>query len=80
MAFVKIRSVCIVVSLCLLTLTAHGQSGNQPPRYTFGIVPQQSSSELVRAWASILGYLGKKTGVTLDFDTAKIFRRSSSAP
>lgn len=70
MAFVKIRSVCLV-TLSLFTLTARGESGSQPARYSFGIVPQQSSSELVRAWAPTLGYLGKKTGVTLDFATAK---------
>lgn len=72
MAFVKIGSLCIAVSLLsLLTFTSQAQSGSQPPRYTFGIVPQQSSSELVRAWAPILSYLGNKTGVTFVFATAK---------
>lgn len=72
MVLVKVRSLCIAVSLLsLFTLPAHGQAADPPPRYTFGIVPQQSSSELVRAWAPILNYLGTKTGVSFVFATAK---------
>ncbi len=64
--------VCIAVSLSSLApLTAQGQPAGGPPRYSFGIVPQQSSSELVRAWAPILSYLSGKTGIALEFATAK---------
>ncbi len=39
--------------------------------YTFGIVPQQSASALVRTWAPILNYLEKHSGVKIQFETAK---------
>lgn len=62
----KLLSVVIVF---FTTISAQAAEGL--PRYTFGIVPQQSSSELVRAWAPILNYLGDKTGIVFDFATAK---------
>lgn len=71
MAFVKVVSFWITVFLLIVSFNVQAQSGNQTPRYTFGIVPQQSSSELVRAWAPILRYLGAKIGVTFVFATAK---------
>ena len=58
-----------VVIVFFTTLSAQAADGIQ--RYTFGIVPQQSSGELARAWVPILGYLSGKTGVVFDFATAK---------
>lgn len=37
---------------------------------TFGIVPQQAASKLVKLWAPILQYVSEKSGVTLRFATA----------
>lgn len=51
--------------------TAQAQSPAEVPRYTFGIVPQQTSNELARAWIPILSYLSDKTKYILDFTTAK---------
>ena len=46
----------------------------QPPArtrsLTFGIVPQQSASELARLWIPVLGALGERAGLALRFATA----------
>lgn len=42
-----------------------------PTSYSFGIGPQQSSFELVKRWTPIMQYLSEKSGVTLQFRTAK---------
>ncbi|MCB1876075.1 MAG: phosphate/phosphite/phosphonate ABC transporter substrate-binding protein [Chromatiales bacterium] len=41
-----------------------------PVTLSFGIVPQQSASELAKAWVPILSYLSAKTGYRLSFKTA----------
>lgn len=44
-----------------------------PPRkstYTFGVVPQQSATELARTWGPVLDALTSKTGLALKFATA----------
>lgn len=41
------------------------------PVLTFGVAPQQSASELARAWTPLLRFLGEKTGHVLRFATAK---------
>lgn len=38
---------------------------------TFGVVPQQPAVELASQWAPVLKMLTEKTGLTLDFETAK---------
>ncbi|TBR44987.1 phosphate/phosphite/phosphonate ABC transporter substrate-binding protein [Marinomonas agarivorans] len=38
---------------------------------TFGIVPQQSAKKLAKLWTPICHYLSEKTGVTIQFSTAK---------
>jgi phosphonate transport system substrate-binding protein len=40
------------------------------PVYTFGIVPQQSATELARTWGPVLNALQAKSGLTLRFATA----------
>lgn len=40
------------------------------PILTFGIVPQQSASQLARSWAPILKYLSRHSGYPLQFKTA----------
>lgn len=67
------RSTRLFLLFCLFVVPAavYAQPASDSPRYTFGIVPQQSSTKLVRAWAPILKHLGDKTGYRLDFQTAK---------
>lgn len=55
----------------LVSITVSAQPASQPPRFAFGIVPQQSSTELARAWGPVLQYLSDKTGYRLVFETAK---------
>ena len=39
--------------------------------YSFGVVPQQSATELARTWGPLLKYLSEKSGQPLVFHTAK---------
>jgi phosphonate transport system substrate-binding protein len=39
--------------------------------YSFGIVPQQSATKMVRLWGPVLAKISKKSGVKLKFRTAK---------
>ena len=39
--------------------------------YSFGVGPQQSSMELAKRWTPIIQYLSEKSGVPLQFKTAK---------
>ena len=62
----------------LLLLALAGMTGiavagpqKEPPALVFGVVPQQSASELARSWIPILKYLGDKTGLAMRFATAK---------
>lgn len=48
-----------------------GADAEPRPTLTFGVVPQQSASELARLWTPILSFLGEKTGEPLRFATAK---------
>jgi phosphonate transport system substrate-binding protein len=47
----------------------HGDTPKRP--LSVGIVPQQSAGELARLWIPLLQYLEAKTGLTLQFETAK---------
>lgn len=65
-------------TVILLLLVLHGVFNEavagppqEPSVLVFGVVPQQSASELARSWMPILKYLGGKTGVTIRFATAK---------
>lgn len=65
-------AVFLVILCALLTpMRSPAQAAADPPTYTVGIVPQQSSTVLVRAWAPVLKYLSDKTGYRLVFATAK---------
>lgn len=55
----------------LVSGAVDAQPAPDAPRFTFGIVPQQSSTEVARAWAPVLQYLSDKTGYRLMFETAK---------
>jgi len=42
-----------------------------PSSYSFGIGPQQSATELAKRWTPVMQYLSEKSGVSLQFKTAK---------
>ncbi len=65
----------VVLASVLLLLAAspsiaQADVGEQPQSYTFGVVPQQSASELARRWAPVLDYLGRSAGLEIKFRTA----------
>ncbi len=39
--------------------------------YSFGVVPQQSAKRLAKLWSPVLAYVSDKTGVEIQFKTAK---------
>lgn len=39
--------------------------------YTFGVVPQQAASKLVKTWLPVFQYIESKTGIKIKFSTAK---------
>lgn len=61
----------LIVCAVLAPTRSPAQTAADSPAYTVGIVPQQSSTVLVRAWAPVLKYLSDKTGYRLVFATAK---------
>lgn len=42
-----------------------------PRKLTFGVVPQQSVTDLARAWTPLLAYVSRKTGYAIEFRTAQ---------
>lgn len=69
----KILTLIAILLGCLLP--AAGQAADtgvtaKPPSLSFGIVPQQSSSTLLRAWGPLLRYLQEQTGQRFIFRTA----------
>lgn len=60
-----------VFFLMMLALFSYQVKAESVERhYTFGIVPQQSASELVRRWTPLLRYLQRESGIKLTFETA----------
>jgi phosphonate transport system substrate-binding protein len=55
----------------LLTWLPEVRSETTGRTFTFGVVPQQSASEIARLWTPILAYLSEKTGIRLHLETAK---------
>lgn len=51
-------------------LLASAQAQKPVRTLTFGIVPQQSASELARVWIPVLGALSERAGLSLRFATA----------
>ncbi|MGB5441998.1 MAG: phosphate/phosphite/phosphonate ABC transporter substrate-binding protein [Gammaproteobacteria bacterium] len=69
----KILILIAILLGCLLP--AAGQAADteamaKPPPLSFGIVPQQTSSTLLRAWGPLLRYLQEQTGQRFIFRTA----------
>jgi phosphonate transport system substrate-binding protein len=65
------RLVPILVGLLLplFSQAAHAQAPTGG--YSFGIGPAQSAIELAKRWTPVMQYLSEKSGVTLQFKTAK---------
>lgn len=66
---------CCLVALASLIACASlsasaGEDQGDPQALSFAIVPQQSASKLARLWAPILEYLGRESGLNLEFRTA----------
>ena len=60
------RFTAIILSLILFSpVTGYAET------LTFSVVPQQSASKLARLWTPILAYLSDKSGVKIQFTTAK---------
>ena len=63
----RVRQATLSVVLVLSTQSVRGE----PEGYTFGIGPQQAATELAKRWMPIMRYLSEKSGVPLQFRTAK---------
>ena len=61
----------ILALAVLLAVLPEARSETAGRAYSFGVVPQQSASEVARLWTPILAYLSDKTGLTLHLETAK---------
>lgn len=66
-----VATVAALLALSLPPATAPAGEEEKAQPLTFGIVPQQSTGELAKAWAPIIDFLGRKTGEPLRFATAK---------
>ena len=71
----KIKSVIKIATLCIFSTilfsTNFAWSEVSAGGYSFGVGPQQSSMELAKRWTPIIQYLSEKSGVPLQFKTAK---------
>lgn len=66
-----LAAILILLAVTGLPGLAAAGARDEPAALVFGVVPQQSASDLAKAWTPILDYLGRKTGQTLRFATAK---------
>lgn len=69
-----IRRLALLAVLVLISSTrSMAVHEPKPGTLVFGIVPQQSATRLAKAWGPLLGYLSEKTGMRIQFATAKDF-------
>ena len=66
----------LLSSLLLITIPALAVEPSplkksDAPSFSFGVVPQQSAKRLAILWGPMLNYLSEKTGIKLQFKTAK---------
>lgn len=67
------RSICRATSLVLAglpLLSGLARAADAARTYSFGVVPQQSASELAKAWIPLLNVLSARAGFGLRFATA----------
>jgi phosphonate transport system substrate-binding protein len=70
-AIIKIALTTVMAIVPLAPSVAAQAAGETaPPAFTFGIVPQQASSKLLRSWGPVLRYLQQRTGHRFVFRTA----------
>ena len=67
----RYSAVRVVLGLAILLWLSAAWSQSPVRTYSFGVVPQQSASEVVRLWTPFVAYLGEKARVTLQVETAK---------
>lgn len=67
----RMLSLWISLGLCLLPHAGLSDEQAPPIKLSFGIVPQQFSTELVKKWEPFLRYLSDKTGYQIEFETAR---------
>ncbi|MGH1441711.1 MAG: phosphate/phosphite/phosphonate ABC transporter substrate-binding protein [Cellvibrionaceae bacterium] len=72
------KSCVLSILFLLLFMAAFSTQAANPPSltdnqtsYSFGVVPQQSAKRLATLWGPLLSYLSDKTGLKLQFKTAK---------
>lgn len=65
------RFLIAVITALMLCSIQSAWSKAPPGGYTFGIGPTQSATELAKRWTPIMQYLSEKSGVPLQFKTAK---------
>jgi phosphonate transport system substrate-binding protein len=58
-------------ALLLLIFSLPVSASDESKSYWFGVVPQQSASQLVASWGPLLTYLSEQAGIKLQFKTAK---------
>lgn len=63
--------VLVFIAALWLCGPASAENGRDSPPLVFGVVPQQTASDLARGWTPVLDYLRVKTGLNLRFATAK---------
>ncbi|WP_107851553.1 phosphate/phosphite/phosphonate ABC transporter substrate-binding protein [Oceanimonas marisflavi] len=63
----NIKKILLIILLALPWLAS---ANTHQPVYSFGIVPQQTPSQLLHAWAPVLRYLEQETGARFVFRTA----------
>jgi len=65
------RFIVALTTAVMLCSVQPARSEAPPGGYAFGIGPTQSSTELAKRWTPIMQYLAEKSGVPLQFKTAK---------
>ena len=60
-----------LIVLCLLHVSIVDAQSDIDKALSFGVVPQQSSKQLLDKWGPVIGYLSAKTGLKLQLKSAK---------
>ena len=60
-----------LVAILLTSFNITTWANSAETSYSFAVVPQQSAKRLAKLWSPVLHYLSEKTGVKLQFKTAK---------
>lgn len=58
----------------LLAASTFANAASDETVYTFGVIPQQSATKTAQAWAPLLEYISKESGIGIRFKTLKDIR------